>query len=128
MRHSFSKILPVLLLTLLSFSNVLAAQESRHPNFIVVMADDLGYGDLGIYGSTLIDTPNIDLMALEVIRLNSFYSSANVCTAARGGLLTGRYPIRLALVNDVARPTNEIHIAADEITLAEALKKDKTQQ
>lgn len=86
------------------------------------MADDLGYGDLGIYGSTLIDTPNIDLMALQGIRLTSFYSSANVCTAARGGLLTGRYPIRLDLVLDVARPTNEIHIAADEITLAEALK------
>ena len=44
-------------------------------------------------------------------RLDSFYSSANVCTAARGGLLTGRYPIRLDLVADVARPTNEIHLA-----------------
>jgi uncharacterized sulfatase len=86
------------------------------------MADDLGYGDLGVYGSTLIKTPNLDRMALEGARFDSFYSSANICTAARGGLLTGRYPIRLDLVNDVARPTNEVHLAPDEITIAEALK------
>jgi len=122
LRHSLSMLLLALLPGLSYVSSVAFAQESQQPNFIVVMADDLGYGDLGIYGSTLIDTPNLDLMALQGIRLNSFYSSANVCTAARGGLLTGRYPIRLALVNDVARPTNEIHIAEDEITIAEALK------
>jgi uncharacterized sulfatase len=86
------------------------------------MADDLGYGDLGVYGSRLIKTPNLDRMALEGARFDSFYSSANICTAARGGLLTGRYPIRLDLVNDVARPTNEVHLAPDEITIAEALK------
>ena len=125
MRHSFTTILLTFLIGLpglTGLSSIAIAQVSQPPNFIVVMADDLGYGDLGIYGSTLIDTPNIDLMALQGIRLTSFYSSANVCTAARGGLLTGRYPIRLDLVLDVARPTNEIHIAADEITLAEALK------
>jgi uncharacterized sulfatase len=98
------------------------AQDSRQPNFIVIMADDLGYGDLGVYGSQLIKTPNLDRMALEGARLDSFYSSANVCTAARGGLLTGRYPIRLDLVSDVARPTNDVHLAAEEISLAEALK------
>ena len=90
------------------------AQESRPPNFIVIMADDLGYGDLGVYGSQLIKTPHLDRMALHGARLDSFYSSANVCTAARGGLLTGRYPIRLDLVSDVARPTNEIHLADEE--------------
>jgi len=98
------------------------AQDSRQPNFIVIMADDLGYGDLGVYGSQLIKTPNLDRMALEGARLDSFYSSANVCTAARGGLLTGRYPIRLDLVSDVARPTNDVHLAAEELSLAEALK------
>ena len=98
------------------------AQDGRQPNFIVIMADDLGYGDLGVYGSQLIKTPNLDRMALEGARLDSFYSSANVCTAARGGLLTGRYPIRLDLVSDVARPTNDVHLAAEEISLAEALK------
>jgi len=91
------------------------------PNFIVVMANDLGYGDIGVYGSALIKTPNLDRMALNGARLDSFYASANICTASRGGLLTGRYPIRLDLVNDVARPTNDMHLAMEEITLAEAL-------
>jgi len=99
-----------------------AMAQERPPNFVVIMADDLGFGDLGIYGSTLIKTPNLDRLALNGARLESFYSSANVCTAARGGLLTGRYPIRLDLVLDVARPTNEIHLASEEITLPEALK------
>ena len=94
----------------------------QQPNFIVVMADDLGFGDLGIYGSTLIDTPNLDRMAAEGIYLDSFYASANVCTASRGGLLTGRYPVRLDLVADVARPSNNIHLAESEITIAEALR------
>ena len=98
------------------------AQQARQPNFIVIMADDLGYGDLGVYGSKLIKTPNLDRMALEGARLDSFYSSANVCTAARGGLLTGRYPIRLDIVSDVARPTNDVHLADEELSIAEALK------
>ena len=113
------------LLVLLMVASLFAsaqAQDSRQPNFIVIMADDLGYGDLGVYGSLLIKTPNLDRMALEGARLDSFYSSANVCTAARGGLLTGRYPIRLDLVSDVARPTNNVHLAAEEISIAEALK------
>ena len=65
-------------------SQTAIAQQSR-PNFIVIMADDLGYGDLGIYGSELIKTPNLDRMALNGARLDSFYSSSNVCTAARVG-------------------------------------------
>lgn len=98
------------------------AQTIEKPNFIVIMADDLGYGDLGIYGSNLIKTPNLDRMAQQGALLNSFYSSANVCTAARGGLLTGKYPIRLDIVSDVARPNNNVHLADDELSLAEALK------
>ena len=99
-----------------------SAQSLEKPNFIVIMADDLGYGDLGVYGSKLIKTPNLDQMAINGALLNSFYSSANVCTAARGGLLTGRYPIRLDIVSDVARPNNNIHLADSELSLAEALK------
>ncbi|MBG10439.1 MAG: arylsulfatase [Gammaproteobacteria bacterium] len=105
-----------------SLATCLALAQENPPNFIIIMADDLGYGDLGVYGSTLIKTSNLDRLALNGVRLESFYSSANVCTAARGGLLTGRYPIRLDLVSDVARPTNEIHLAFEEITIAEALK------
>jgi arylsulfatase A len=99
-----------------------AAQEHRLPNFIVIMADDLGYGDLGAYGATLISTPHLDRMSREGIKLDSFYASANTCTPSRGGLLTGRYPIRLDLVNDVARPTNDIGLSPDEITIGGALQ------
>ncbi|MEC8471957.1 MAG: sulfatase-like hydrolase/transferase, partial [Pseudomonadota bacterium] len=106
----------------LSIPAYLASAQETPPNFVVIMADDLGYGDLGVYGSTMISTPNLDRLALNGARLDSFYSSANVCTAARGGLLTGRYPIRLDLVADVARPTNDIHLAFEEITIAEGLK------
>ncbi|SVD92926.1 uncharacterized protein METZ01_LOCUS445780, partial [marine metagenome] len=113
---------PFLLLAATSLITSVQAHDTQQPNFIVIMADDLGYGDLGVYGSQLIKTPNLDRMALEGARLDSFYSSANVCTAARGGLLTGRYPIRLDLVSDVARPTNNVHLASEEISLAEALK------
>jgi len=98
-----------------------------HTNFIIILADDMGYGDLGAYGSTLINTPNLDKLAAGGVRLDSFYASANVCTASRGGLLTGRYPIRLNLVQDVARPSNDIGIDASEITIAEALQEQNYQ-
>ena len=92
------------------------------PNVVIIMADDLGYGDIGAYGAELVSTPYLDTLAEQGVRLTSFYSSANVCTPSRGGLLTGRYPIRLGLTEDVARPSNDIGIQAEEITLAESLK------
>lgn len=98
------------------------ATGSTQPNIVIIMADDLGYGDIGVYGASLISTPNIDRMSSEGIRLDSFYASANVCTPSRGGLLTGRYPVRLGLTADVARPTNDIGLPRDEITIARALK------
>ena len=74
----------------------LAAADAPKPNIILINCDDLGYADIGPFGSKLHRTPNLDRMSAEGVRLDSFYSSANICTAARGGLLTGRYPIRLA--------------------------------
>lgn len=111
-----------LVLPMLLLCSLFAHAAERPPNFVIIMADDLGYGDVGAFGATLIKTPNLDRMAQEGVMLDNFYSSANVCTAARGGLMTGRYPIRLASVNDVARPENDIHIATEEITIAEALR------
>lgn len=100
----------------------LSATTGNRPNIIVIMADDLGYGDLGVYGASLINTPHLDRLSREGIRLDSFYASANTCTPSRGGLLTGRYPIRLDLVSDVARPTNNIGLSPDEITIGGALQ------
>jgi len=72
----------------------LAQSVSRPPNFIVLFADDMGYGDLACYGHPTLRTPNIDRLAAEGIRFTSFYAAASVCTPSRVGLLTGRHPIR----------------------------------
>src|SRR5690348_10671280 len=71
------------------------------PNFIVILADDLGYNDLGCYGSPLIKTPNLDRMAKEGVRFTSFYVAASVCTPSRAALLTGCYPARVGMGDDL---------------------------
>jgi uncharacterized sulfatase len=76
-----------------------SAEGARPPNIVVILADDLGWGDLGIQGSQVIDSPNIDALASEGIRLTDFYASAPVCTPSRVGLLTGRYPPRTGLAS-----------------------------
>jgi arylsulfatase A len=103
-----------------------ASASTRKPNVIVILADDLGYGDLGVFGNGVIRTPNIDRMASEGVRLTTFYASANVCTPSRAGLLTGRYPIRTGLARDVIRQTDTHGLPLSEITIAEALKPDYT--
>lgn len=97
-------------------------RDLGQPNIIILLADDLGYGDIGPYGAARIATPHLDRLAAEGVVLTSFYASASVCTPSRAGLLTGRYPVRQNLVLDVARPTNRLGIAADEITVAELLR------
>ena len=71
---------------------------SRPPNIIVILADDLGYGDVSVQGSGVIQTPHIDRLAEEGLRMTSFYAAAPVCSPSRAGLLTGRYPLRSGIV------------------------------
>ena len=66
----------------------------KKPNIILINCDDLGYGDLGCYGSTLNKTPNIDNMAENGMRFTDFYMAAPVCSASRAAMLTGCYPLR----------------------------------
>jgi arylsulfatase A len=94
----------------------------RAPNIVVVLADDLGYGDLGSYGGRLIRTPHLDRMAREGARLTDFYACANICTPSRAGLLTGRYPIRTGLAHEVIQPNDSRGLPAGEVTIAEALR------
>ena len=95
--------------------------SSRKPNFIVIMADDLGYGDIGCDGGTIIRTPHLDQMAAEGVRFTDFYASANVCTPSRAGLLTGRYAIRSGLAHEVIQPADTTGLPLSEITIPKAL-------
>jgi len=95
------------------------------PNVIILFADDLGYGDLGVYGHPTIRTPNLDRMAAEGMKFTQFYVGASVCTPSRAALLTGRLPIRSGMTNDRFRvifPPSEGGLPEAELTLAEALK------
>ncbi len=97
------------------------------PNFIVIFCDDLGYGDLGIYGHPSIKTPNLDRMAIEGQKWTNFYSAASVCTPSRAGILTGRYPVRSGLSNSKRRvlfPDSAGGLPKTEITIAEVLKEN----
>lgn len=93
------------------------------PNIVIVLADDLGYGDIGSYGHPTIRTPNIDALAAEGQRWTQFYTAASVCTPSRAGLLTGRLPIRngMAGVRRVLFPDSALGLPPEEVTLAEAL-------
>ena len=84
---------------LLGIGNLSAIASPSPPNIILILADDLGYGDVGVYGAELIETPNLDRLAGEGIRLTNFYASGNVCSPSRAGLLTGRYAIRDGLAD-----------------------------
>ncbi|MDA2937787.1 sulfatase-like hydrolase/transferase [Acidobacteria bacterium AH-259-A15] len=76
-------------------------QRELKPNILLIYADDLGYGDLGCFGSTEVKTPNLDRMASQGMRLTDFYVTAPICGPSRSGLLTGRYPQRNGLYSNI---------------------------
>lgn len=96
-----------------------SSEAQPKPNFIVIFADDLGYGDLGCYGSKTIKTPRLDQMAQEGVSFTSFYAQ-NVCGPSRSALLTGCYPLRNAKKEN--RVTTHPYLHLNEITIAEVLK------
>jgi arylsulfatase A-like enzyme len=98
-------------------------RETRQkPNIIFVMADDLGYGDLGCYGAEKIQTPNIDLLAAEGIRFTDAHSSSAVCTPSRYSVLTGRYCWRSRLKEWVLWGFEPPLIEPERLTVASMLK------
>ena len=99
----------------------LAARAAEKPNFIVINIDDLGYADIGPFGSKLNRTPNLDRMASEGCRLTSFYA-APVCSPSRSALMTGCYPKRVLPIPHVLFPGNDVGLSPKELTIAELLK------
>lgn len=91
------------------------------PNFLIILCDDLGYGDLGCYGHKSIRTPNLDRLASQGIRFTDCYAAAPVCSSSRAGLMTGRTPSRVG-VYDWIPQGHVMHLRKEEITIATLLK------
>ena len=89
------------------------------PNFILIFADDLGYGDLGCYGNKVVRTPNLDRLASEGVRFTNFYAQT-VCGPSRAALMTGCYPLRVARQHNRVEVHPRLH--TQEVTVAEVLK------
>ena len=115
---SLATIIPTLSLGILPLS--LHAQ--KHPNIILINADDLGYGDLSCYGAKLISTPNIDKLAKDGMRFTDAHSPSAVCSPSRYGLLTGRYPLRRNIWGPLPY-TCKLTIEEGTPTLGKVLKK-----
>ena len=116
------KILGIVALILSTFPS--EAQDAP-PNFIIIYCDDLGWGDLGVFGHPTIKTPHLDQMAEEGQKWTQFYVADPVCTPSRAALLTGRYPIRNGMTSParaVLFPDSEGGLPQGEVTIAEVLK------
>jgi uncharacterized sulfatase len=100
------------------------APAGTRSNVVIILADDLGYGDLGCYGHPRFKTPNLDRMAAEGVRLTQFNTPMPFCAPTRGALLTGRYPFRNGLTTNPApdggASADAVALAAGELTLAQA--------
>ncbi len=110
-----------LLVAALTLATPAFAAEPAKPNFIVINIDDLGYADIGPFGSKLNRTPNLDRMAAEGRKLTSFYA-APVCSPSRSSLMTGCYPKRVLPIPSVLFPAAAVGLNPDERTVAELLK------
>ncbi|WP_262919492.1 sulfatase family protein [Niabella hibiscisoli] len=87
-------LLVLLLALLLINSSYTHAQTRKQPNVIVILVDDMGYGDIGCFGGNFVPTPNLDRLAKSGLKLERYYSAAPICSPSRAGMLTGNYPGR----------------------------------
>ena len=98
-----------------------SVENSLMPNIVVVVADDMGWGDSATYGNELIKTPNMDRLASEGVKLTQCYSACGVCSPSRSAILTGRTPYRNGVYRHLSG-VHEAHLRASEITYPELLK------
>ncbi len=109
----------VILIGLTSSKTIVPTQKT--PNIVLILMDDLGYGDLGCYGAKGYETPNLDKMATEGVRFTNFLVAQAVCSASRAALMTGCYPNRIGITGALM-PYSKNGINANETTIAELLK------
>ncbi|MSU47679.1 MAG: sulfatase [Opitutus sp.] len=136
MKNLLTRRIPCFLVLLCAVAATAAAAETRPPNIVFFLADDLGQRDLGVYGSTFYETPHLDRMAKEGARFTDAYAACPVCSPTRASILTGRYPPRTSITdyigaaqpdkwnrNTVLRPAAyQDRLAHAETTLAEMLR------
>ena len=108
-----------LLLTGLALAG--AARAERPPNVILIVADDLGYADVGVYGAKGFTTPNLDLLAHEGVRFTDFHVAQAVCSASRAAIMTGCYPNRIG-IEGAMEPWYKFGISDQELTLPQMFK------
>lgn len=104
----------------LSLGDQIKPEPTERPNIVLILTDDQGYADLGIYGGDSLKTPNLDRMAREGVMLRSFYVAQAICSASRAAILTGCYPNRIGIHN-AFMPDSPTGLNPDETTLAEML-------
>ncbi len=122
-RRLFAIFIPWLVFSLPVTMRLPAAAQSKRPNLIVILSDDLGYSDLGAYGARVIQTPNLDKLAADGVRLTQFYATSPVCTPTRAALMTGRYPQRYGIHHaDLPELLPRYPLPASALTIAEAMK------
>ena len=106
----------------ISFQSSLIAQgKNQKPNIIFIMADDLGWGELGCYGNTFNETPNLDKLAKEGLKFTQAYASAAICSPTRVSIITGQYPARVRITDFLRAKTDRWLDPAKYFTLNEAL-------
>jgi len=110
------------LLLIGALSLAIPAAGADRPNIIVLLCDDLGYGDLGCFNAPVIKTPHLDKLAADGLKLTHYYSPMPVCSPSRAGLLTGRNPNRLG-IRDWIPANSGIYLRPGEVTIAHLLKK-----
>lgn len=96
-------------------------RPAKKPNIVFVLADDLGWAELGCYGNKFNETPNLDKLAKQGMRFTDAYAAAPVCSPFRAALMTGQYPARVG-ITDYLRPNDPKHLSRDYVTIAEMLK------
>jgi len=130
MKSTLTPFITGLLLVPLSTLHATDAPKSG-PNVIVILADDLGWADLGCYGSTFHESPNLDKLAAQGMRFTQAYSSSPFCSPSRAAILTGRYPARLKITDFIPSSSKsgkflpaemKMELPLEEVTIAEVLK------